>query len=37
MQRLGVLAPCEVSDSADVIETGIEFVEKRQEQKLGAF
>ena len=30
MQRLGVLAPCEVSDS-DVIETGIEFVEKRQE------
>lgn len=31
MQRVGVLALCEVSDSVDVIETGIEFVEKRQE------
>lgn len=30
MQRVGVLALCEDSDSADGIETLIEFVEKRQ-------
>lgn len=29
IQRVGVLAPCEAFDSADGIETGIEFAEKR--------